>query len=210
MITLYRLKPQFQALLRPLSGALDRAGVSASQVTVCACMGSVTLGAWLALYGEHTQWFLLLPVWCFLRMALNAIDGIMAREHAQSSPLGAYLNELGDVISDAALILPFALLAGAHAGLVVVVALLSCLTELAGVIGVLIHAGRRHDGPLGKSDRAFALGVLGLLLGLGVPPGNWLTAVFAAIALLLVVTVRNRIVSGILSTERASHETPGG
>ena len=31
-------------------------------------------------------------------MALNAIDGMLAREHGQKSTLGAYLNELTDVI----------------------------------------------------------------------------------------------------------------
>ena len=44
-------------------------------------------------------------------MALNAIDGMLAREYGQKSRLGAYLNELGDVVSDAALYAPFALLA---------------------------------------------------------------------------------------------------
>ena len=43
---------------------------------------------------------LLLPAVLFLRMALNAIDGMLAREHNQKSALGAILNELGDVFSD--------------------------------------------------------------------------------------------------------------
>ncbi len=42
-------------------------------------------------------------------MAFNAIDGMLAREHNQQSKLGAFLNELTDVVSDAALYLPFAL-----------------------------------------------------------------------------------------------------
>ena len=44
----------------------------------------------------------------FLRMAFNAIDGMLAREFGQQSALGAFLNELTDVVSDAALYLPFA------------------------------------------------------------------------------------------------------
>ena len=62
---------------------------------------------------------LLLPLVLFLRMALNAIDGMMAREFGQKSRLGAVLNELGDVLSDACLYLPFALLAPVPAGLCV-------------------------------------------------------------------------------------------
>ena len=44
-------------------------------------------------------------------MAMNAVDGMLAREFGQQSPLGAYLNELADVVSDTALYLPFAFVA---------------------------------------------------------------------------------------------------
>jgi CDP-diacylglycerol--glycerol-3-phosphate 3-phosphatidyltransferase len=44
-------------------------------------------------------------------MALNAIDGMLAKEFALKSRLGAMLNELGDVFSDAALYLPLLRLA---------------------------------------------------------------------------------------------------
>ncbi len=43
-------------------------------------------------------WYALLPVWMLLRMALNAVDGMLAREFGQQSRLGAYLNELSDVV----------------------------------------------------------------------------------------------------------------
>lgn len=42
--------------------------------------------------------YLLLPLWMLLRMALNAVDGMLAREFGQQSRLGAYLNELCDVM----------------------------------------------------------------------------------------------------------------
>ena len=197
MISIYRLKPQFQSLVRPAAHALQHMGVSANQVTVFTAAGSIVLGLWLAAYGERVQWFLLLPLWCFLRMALNAIDGIIAADFAQSSPLGAYLNELGDVVSDAALYLPFALVAGSNVALVSGVILLACLAELAGVLGILVAGRRQHDGPMGKSDRAFVFGVLGLVIGLGIPTENWFAFVLAAIALLLAATILNRVRSGM-------------
>ena len=46
-MTIYGLKPRFQALLRPLAGALYRAGATANQVTLLACIVSVALGALL-------------------------------------------------------------------------------------------------------------------------------------------------------------------
>ena len=48
------------------------------------------------------------------------------------------------------------------------------------------------DGPLGKSDRALLFGALGLLLGLGVPAGRWLTVVQGLAIVLLLQTVWNR------------------
>ena len=60
---------------------------------------------------EHRVLFLFVPIWLGLRMALNAMDGMLAREHGQASTLGMYLNEICDVVSDLALILPFAAVA---------------------------------------------------------------------------------------------------
>jgi len=62
-----------------------------------------------------TWLFLFVPVWFFVRMAFNAVDGMLAREFGQASKLGAYLNELGDVVADTALYAPFALLPGSNA-----------------------------------------------------------------------------------------------
>src|SRR4051812_38661529 len=98
-MSIYELKPRFQALLRPLTASLFRAGVTANQVTIAACVVSVVIGAALVLYPAPAL-FALVPAWLFLRMAFNAIDGMLAREFRQASPLGAYLNELTDVISD--------------------------------------------------------------------------------------------------------------
>ena len=111
-MSLYALKPRFQALLRPAARALHGLGLSANQVTAGTCAASLLLGGGLALaaHSGHLQWFLLLPLWFLLRMALNAIDGMLAREFGQASTLGAYLNELSDPLSDAALYLPFAFL----------------------------------------------------------------------------------------------------
>jgi CDP-diacylglycerol--glycerol-3-phosphate 3-phosphatidyltransferase len=200
-LTIYALKPRFQALLRPLAARLDAGGITANQVTVAACVLSVALGASLVLSPGLHALYLLLPVWLFVRMALNAIDGMLAREFGQKSPLGAFLNELTDVISDAALLLPFAFLP--HFGWleVTLVVVLAGLSEMTGTVAVMTGASRRYDGPMGKSDRAFVLGGLGLAIGLGLAPWTWLQYVFPAIALLLVITIINRV-RGALSEVR--------
>jgi len=191
-MTIYDLKPAFQNMLRPICKALANAGVTANQVTIFALLLSIGVGGLFALYPSARWAALLIPVWLFLRMALNAIDGMLAREHDMQSELGGILNELSDVVADAALYLPFALVAGISPALVVVVVILSILTEMAGVVAVQVGASRRYDGPMGKSDRAFVFGLLALLIGLGLDLQWWDNAALAVVATLTALTVINR------------------
>lgn len=208
-MTLYTLKPRFQAVLHPAVRALYRLGVTANQVTVAACAGSVVLGAVLALAatGERLECFLLLPIWLLLRMALNAIDGMLAREFAQSSTLGAYLNELCDVVSDAALYLPFGLLGESCLALAILAVFLANVAEMTSVLALASSGIRRNDGPLGKSDRALVFGVLGLLVGSGVAPDPWLAWVLALVAILLLLTIAKRMRHGIAGTGNQQRQT---
>ena len=192
-MSVYELKPRFQELLRRPTAALAGAGVSANQVTLAALALSVVCGGAIALWPARSWPLLLLPFALFLRMALNAVDGMLAREHGQASPLGAVLNELGDLLSDAALYLPLALVPGLSAPLVVLAVVLTLIAEAAGILGFAVGASRRYDGPMGKSDRAVVFGGLGLLLALGVPPGGWLDWLLWLVLLLLIFTVVNRV-----------------
>ena len=161
----------------------------------------------------HRAWpLLLLPVTLFLRMAFNAIDGLMAREHGQASAQGAVLNELSDVIADAALYLPFALIAGLNAPLVVLVVVAGIIAEMAGALGPMLGVKRRYAGPFGKSDRAFAFGLLAVLLGAGIASGTWSTLYLAAMLLLSALTMLNRaraIVGEARPTPRPRRHEPG-
>ena len=192
MVSVYDLKPRFQNLLRPLCRALARAGVTANQVTLSAAAMSVLLG--VSIWMTHgAAWALLaLPPVLFVRMALNAVDGMLAREFGQKSALGAVLNEMCDVVSDTALYLPFATVAGVNAALAGLVVAVAIMTEMAGVVAVQIGASRRYDGPFGKSDRAVFFGALALLLGLGVHPGLWTDIVLGLAAAAGALTILNR------------------
>lgn len=191
-MTIYDLKPAFQIALRPVCRSLAGAGVSANQVTVAAALLSFVLGGLLALFPTERWPLLLIPAGLLVRMALNAIDGMLAREHDMQSALGGILNELGDVVSDAALYLPFALIPGFSPPLVVVIVVLALLSEVTGLAAVQIGASRRYDGPMGKSDRAFVFGLLALLIGIGLEPGRWTTIGLVAVAALLFLTIVNR------------------
>ena len=192
MPSIYELKSRFQALLRPATRRLAARGVTANQVTIIAALLSIGVGALLACFPASRAVLILVPVVLFVRMALNAIDGMLAREHGMKSRLGAVLNELGDVISDAGLYLPLALVPGVPTALVVCVVVLGIIGEMAGVVAVQIGCERRYDGPFGKSDRAFAFGAIALLHGCNVKPGRWLSIVLGVMVALSVVTIFNR------------------
>ncbi|MEX5361286.1 CDP-alcohol phosphatidyltransferase family protein [Pseudomonas guariconensis] len=200
MPSIYQLKPRFQALLRPGVKRLYARGVTANQVTVAAALVSVLLGLLLAWQHDVTGLFILVPVWMLLRMALNAVDGMLAREFGQQSKLGAYLNELCDVVADAALYLPFALLPGVSPALVVLVIVSAVISEYAGVMGPLAGASRRYDGPMGKSDRAFAFGVLGTGIAFGVLSAAWIDGLLLVILALSLYTLYNRVRQGLAET----------
>jgi CDP-diacylglycerol--glycerol-3-phosphate 3-phosphatidyltransferase len=190
--SIYQLKPRFQQLLRPLLSSIARTGITPNQVTLAAMFLSCAYGAALAAGpGEAALWYGL-PAFLLARMALNAIDGMLATATGNKSSLGALLNEMGDQVSDAALYLPFALAAGISAPLVVVVVVVALLAEFAGVLAQGLGEARRFDGPMGKSDRAFAFGVVALLIGAGAAPA-WSNGLLCAVLLLGVLTVFNRL-----------------
>ena len=195
-MSIYKLKSSFQSLLRPLVSRLAGAGVTANQVTLFAAVLSLAIGG-LLLAAPAPGLFLLVPVWMFLRMALNAVDGMLAREHGQKSALGGYLNEICDVVSDAALYAPFALVAPFSAIWIAAIVFLATLTEFAGVLGVAHGGGRRYDGPMGKSDRALLFGALGALVAFGGTQPDWLWALQPLLCVMLAWTVVNRIRAGL-------------
>ncbi|MET3524235.1 CDP-alcohol phosphatidyltransferase family protein [Mesorhizobium abyssinicae] len=195
MPTLYALKPAFQARLRPLADRLAGAGVTANQITLLAAGISVATGVVTAVFAAHPVVFLLMPLVLFARMALNAIDGMLAREHGQASRLGMYLNELCDVVSDLALILAFAALFPAWG--VIAFGIVAVIVEFTGVLGIAAGAARDYAGPFGKSDRALALGVIGFLVAFGLWPAALTPFMFPAFATLSLATAINRIRSGL-------------
>ncbi len=197
-MSIYALKGRFQDLLRPGVRVLADLGVTANLVTLAAMAMSLLVAVLVYRFAPlHGGVYLLLPGWMLLRMALNAVDGMLAREFGQQSRLGAYLNELSDVIADAALYLSLASVASVHASALWLMAATAGLTEYAGVLGLMVGASRRYDGPMGKSDRAFVAGVLGLLLAFGLVGGRVVDVVALVVAALCMLTVWRRVRAGL-------------
>jgi CDP-diacylglycerol--glycerol-3-phosphate 3-phosphatidyltransferase len=189
-MTIYDLKPAFQGRLRPVAALLARRGWTANQLTAAGLVASAGGGATVALGVSDHRWLVLMPVFLFIRMALNALDGIVAKEYGQATPRGRVFNEVADVLGDAVAYLPLMFLLKGNAALVAIVVVLAIVTE---VVAVLDPQRRHNEGPLGKSDRAAAFGLLALLLGVGVPVGSWISWALAALAALATLTIWNRV-----------------
>lgn len=210
MASVYDLKPAFQRLLRPMVRGLVASGVTPNHLTLTAVLGSLAVGAALPAAASRPGWLLLLPAWLLLRMALNAMDGMAAREHGMRTRLGGVLNEVGDVVSDAALILPLAVIGPGLRWPAVALALGAVLTEFCGVIGAAIGAERRYDGPMGKSDRALVLGVLGLVAAFAPGTVRWWPAALWVASALTLLTCWNRVAAALRQPPRSLREPPAG
>ncbi len=94
MASIYDLKPAFERLLYPIVNWLAKHYVIANQVTIAAAFMSFVSGLLILLFHQHHLVFLIIPFVLFIRMALNAIDCILAREYNMQSNLGKVFLEL--------------------------------------------------------------------------------------------------------------------
>ncbi len=192
MISTYKIKPKFQQLLKPVLDTLYKMGVSANMITWWAILLSVTTGVvmWIHPFGKA---FLLLPIALLLRMALNALDGMMARTYNMQSKKGEILNELGDVVSDLFMFFPLFKLFSINLYVFLGFLFLSVINEYAGILGKAVSGNRRYDGPMGKSDRAFLIGLISLILFFTDTIKPYLDWVFVFAIVLLVISTSLRI-----------------
>lgn len=197
MISIYELKPKFQQLLMPIVNFLHNKKVTPNQVTISACLLSILTGV-LFYFNTESAWiYAVIPVFMFIRMAMNAIDGVLAKKFNLQSRLGKFLNELTDVISDTVLFIPFILLVQTFPLSVVIFIALSIISEMAGVISESVSGDRRYDGPMGKSDRAFLNGVIAILLLFSIPLQPYLHFIFLAASLLICLNIYKRVINGM-------------
>ena len=192
MISVYQLKPKFQNLLRPIVKKLYSLNVTANQVTILAMLLSMIIGFTVWYFPYNSFIYLILPVFLFIRMALNAIDGILAKEFGQKSKLGGILNELGDIYSDTAIFLGLWNIVCGHLVFILLI-VFSIISETAGILGAVVGNGRRYDGPMGKSDRAFVISCLSILLAFRIINEKIVNIIFIIMIILLNYTIFNRI-----------------
>lgn len=192
MISLYQIKPKFQQLLKPILVALHKAGIKANMITWAAILLSLVTGIfiWFHPFGIS---LLILPLSLLLRMALNALDGMMARTYNMQSKMGEVLNELGDVVSDLCMFIPLMKLFSIDPFIFLIFLFLSILNEFTGVLGKAVTGERRYEGPMGKSDRALIVGLISLILFITDFITPYVNYTFIIVSLLLLLSTITRI-----------------
>lgn len=189
---MYSLKSRFQTLLLPIQNILITLSITPNQVTIFSCVLCLMYSALLA-WSEWTQLLLLiLPLLLFIRMTLNALDGMVAKTTNNTTSVGMVLNEVCDVISDLALFSAFFLVLQIPPVLWWGLIVLSLLTEFVSLAVYQARKIRSHSGPFGKSDRAVFLGVLAVILVVIPTYSEWILAYTLSGVLLASITIFNR------------------
>lgn len=198
-MTTYNFKAQFQNILRPCAYYLDGHGITPNQITVLTFLISVAYAVAMVL-GQNSPWiFFAFPLLFLVRMALNAIDGIIAKEKNKITKLGAVLNEVCDALSDFALAAAFLFMGAVNVHLLWAFIYLSLFVECAGAWSHSVGGRRSFAGPLGKSDRGIILTLMAFAIGWGrlnsQDVSAFLEVVLVAALILLFLTILNRLKS---------------
>jgi len=162
---LYLQKGNFQKVVRWVAGGWMTANQATLLGCVCVVLTAVCFYAGLTVPGA--RWAIMcVPVFLVLRMAMNALDGMLAREYGTGSVSGEIWNEALDIIGDTVCYGILLFVPGFPVRPVVLLLILSWAAEYFGVLGKGMPGGvRRHETVLGgKPDRAVWMGLMALLL----------------------------------------------
>jgi CDP-diacylglycerol--glycerol-3-phosphate 3-phosphatidyltransferase len=201
-------KTWLQKLMRPLARLLFDDGVRAIHVTSCAGLISVAVGVLVAAFAFHPWVFVLVPIWMIFRMLFNAVVAVLISEFGQHSRLGTCAHELSRVVAETALFLPFAVIPKVSMLLVLTVTLLAIFSEFAGLLGPLIKASRRRDGPMTSNLRLLCFGIFGAGIGSGYVLTAPINIALAVITVLLLLTIITRIRKAVLEVTKPAPIPP--
>jgi len=148
-------------LFRRTAGGAVRAcvalGIHPDAVSYASILASL-LAAGCFFFGVRWPWLLIVaPMFCYLRLWLNMLDGMVALASGKASRRGEILNELPDRISD---VLVFAAIA--HSGLAQQAlgywaAIAALMTAYVGTLGHAVAGAREYGGVMSKPWRMVAV-----------------------------------------------------
>ena len=194
-ISIYKLKTKFQNLLMPICEKLVKLKVSPNQITITTVLLNIVFAGLIYKFNNYRLIYLTVPVFLFLRMALNALDGMIANKFNQKTKMGVFYNEAGDVVSDTVFFYVFLRVIGINEIHNLLFVFLSILSEYVGVTAMMVDNKRHYEGTMGKSDRAFLISLLAIIYYF---IGNQYFEYILILAIvLLIFTIFNRVRSSV-------------
>ncbi len=157
--------------------ALAAAGITPNMISAAGLLGGIIAGAALAAtsWAEHDVTYRLL--WLIgaaciaLRGAANVLDGVVAVETGQASPVGQLYNEVPDRVSDVATLIGAGYAAGGDPTLGFIAATVALFLAYVRAMGKVAGARQEYCGPMAKTQRMLVVTVAALYCGL--TPLDW-------------------------------------
>jgi phosphatidylglycerophosphate synthase len=193
---------------RPIAGLFRRSAKTA--VAICVRLhihpdaisyaSIVAAGAAAVLFGLSSRWplgLLLAPLFCYLRLWFNMLDGMVAMASGAASRRGEILNDLPDRISDVIIFAGVAHSGWCNPFAAYWAAILALLTAYVGTFGQAVGGRREFGGIMSKPWRMVALSagswLLFALIAAGHPNGNILNLTCLIVILGCVQTIWVRL-----------------
>jgi len=161
---IYSIKPYFQKTLVPARNLCLKLHVSPTIINIKGVIASVIIALAIVFYPQWPILIFFIPIFAFVRTALNALDGMVARELAASSAFGEVLNEFLDRLSDVIIFGAFIFVPGVMAPLALVTVALVVLISYVGILSKAVGGPRMYAGVMGKADRMFWLGLYAIFV----------------------------------------------
>lgn len=195
-ISVYNLKKRFQNLLMPLCEKMNSLGITPNQITIGTMIGSIIFSLLFYKFSEYRVLFLIVPLFFLKRMALNALDGMIANRFNKKTNLGIFINEIGDIVADTVFFFCFFSVLNINIVLSMLFIFLGILSEYTGITAMQVDGKRHFEGPMGKSDRAFFISLLSIFIFFRLD--NKYIEYFIILGIgLLFLTIYNRIKSSL-------------
>ena len=141
-----------------------RLGISADQISYSS-VGFAAAAAYCFWHsGAHPLFLIVAPLFCYLRLWCNMLDGMVALAAGQASRRGEIVNDLPDRVSDVLIFVGAAHSGWMHWSFGYWAAILSLGTAYIGTLGQAVGVQREYGGIMSKPWRMVVLGL-----------GAWLT-----------------------------------
>lgn len=205
---LYLQKGNFQKIVRWIAGSW----MTANQATLFGIIfiALTALGYYVGLSYDSYRWILLfVPFFLLMRMAMNALDGMLAREYKTATVGGEILNEALDIIGDTVCYGILYFIPNSPVRSLTLFLILTWAAEFFGVLGKGMPGGVRRHETLGggKPDRAVWMGLFAIAVFFKPQFIYYLPSYLLSVSILIALTCFIRVKKILETTKGKKYES---